>query len=347
MQQNAVFTQALASSGSTPMTWGISAGNLPAGLGINSSTGVISGTPTGTGAYSFTVQATNPFGSDTQVLSGTIAAGVTPPNIVTTSFGTLTQNTAFALTLARTGDTPMTWTVSSGVLPEGLALNATTGEITGTPTLPGAYSVTIMATNSGGSDTQIFSGSVSAIAVTKSIFGSASPGNHVAYNDGAVGMELGSRFYATKPIRILGARLWNPVGSDAGFLAADLTAHLWGQDYTGTNMLKAMPAGSPARTKVSSGVRTAGTWTNILFDTPMDFLPVAAAANGPDVVLVSFMIGTGIYYVFSTGVQPLALVSTQEAGVFLAEADLPRPFGTVQAPNDSTHYGADILFEVI
>jgi hypothetical protein len=41
--------------GAAPFTWSISSGSLPTGLSINSSTGVISGTPTGSGT-SFTVQ---------------------------------------------------------------------------------------------------------------------------------------------------------------------------------------------------------------------------------------------------------------------------------------------------
>lgn len=43
--------------------FGISAGALPAGVTLNSSTGVISGTPTTAGANSFTVQARDDYGN--------------------------------------------------------------------------------------------------------------------------------------------------------------------------------------------------------------------------------------------------------------------------------------------
>jgi hypothetical protein len=48
------------------LSWSVVAGQLPAGLMLNSSTGVISGTPTGPGAYSFTVLVTDGRGDSGQ-----------------------------------------------------------------------------------------------------------------------------------------------------------------------------------------------------------------------------------------------------------------------------------------
>ena len=50
------YSQTLAAEGTPPYTWSIVSGNLPAGLWLNNSTGVISGTPTSAGTSSFTVQ---------------------------------------------------------------------------------------------------------------------------------------------------------------------------------------------------------------------------------------------------------------------------------------------------
>ena len=48
--------QLQASGGTTPYTWSVSAGTLPAGITL-SSQGLLSGTPSVSGAFSFTVQA--------------------------------------------------------------------------------------------------------------------------------------------------------------------------------------------------------------------------------------------------------------------------------------------------
>ncbi len=66
-----------ASGGKIPYTWSITVGTLPVGLSLNSTTGAISGTPTATGSFSFTVQATDsgtPAQSATSALSITVVA---------------------------------------------------------------------------------------------------------------------------------------------------------------------------------------------------------------------------------------------------------------------------------
>ena len=73
-QVNALYSEVLAATGTTPLTWTVSAGTLPTGLTLNATSGVISGTPVVEGASTFTVQATNGAGSDTQSLSITIEA---------------------------------------------------------------------------------------------------------------------------------------------------------------------------------------------------------------------------------------------------------------------------------
>lgn len=70
------YSQTLAANGGTgPYTYAVTAGSLPAGLSLNSSTGVISGTPTGTGTATFTVTATDSTSATgSQSLSLTVAA---------------------------------------------------------------------------------------------------------------------------------------------------------------------------------------------------------------------------------------------------------------------------------
>ena len=169
MTQGAAFSQILAVNGTPPFTFSVSAGSLPAGLSLNTSDGSISGTPSASGSYSFTVQASNSVGSDTQAYSGTVTSSPVAPTITTTTLNSLTQSTSFSQTLNATGTAPLTWTVSAGTLPSGLSLNSATGAITGSPTGSGAYSFTVQATNTAGSDTQAYSGTIASSGTAPTI----------------------------------------------------------------------------------------------------------------------------------------------------------------------------------
>ena len=147
------YSQTLAGSGgTTPYTWSVSVGTLPAGLSLNSTTGVISGTPTATGTVNFTVMATDsatPAATATKALSITVTTTAAALTVTTASLPGATTGTAYSQTLAASGGTPpYTWSVSTGTLPAGLGLNATTGVISGTPTAAGTVNFTVMATDS-------------------------------------------------------------------------------------------------------------------------------------------------------------------------------------------------------
>ncbi len=146
--QNAAYSTTLtATGGTTPYSWSISVGTLPAGLTLASSTGVISGTPTGTGTSNFTVQVTDA-SSATASKPLSITVGTTPPTVTTTSLPNGTQNAAYSVTLTATGGTtPYTWSISAGTLPAGLNLASSTGMISGTPTGSGTSNFTVQVTD--------------------------------------------------------------------------------------------------------------------------------------------------------------------------------------------------------
>jgi len=143
---SAAYSQTLAASGGrSPYTWSRSAGTLPNGLTL-SSAGVISGTPTASGTFNFTVTVTDSAttrASVNKALSITVSAASSALSITTSSLANATVGTAYSQTLAASGGrTPYTWSRYSGTLPTGLTINSS-GVISGTPTATGTFSFTV------------------------------------------------------------------------------------------------------------------------------------------------------------------------------------------------------------
>ena len=139
-----------ASGGTAPYSYAVLSGSLPTGLSLNAGTGAITGTPSATGAFNFTIQATDAT-PNTGTRNYTINVG---SNILAVSPASLpngTQGTAYSQTVSASGGTgPYTFALSSGALPAGLSLNAGTGVISGTPSGSGVSTFTIRATDSVG-----------------------------------------------------------------------------------------------------------------------------------------------------------------------------------------------------
>jgi hypothetical protein len=147
------YNQTLTASGGTGpySAWTVTAGTLPAGLALNSSTGAITGTPTTSNAagVSITVRVNDSYGcQDTQVISLQICPVI---SLSPTSLGAATVGTAYSQTVTATGGaTPYSYAVSAGALPTWATLNASTGAITGTPSGTTNASFTIRATDANG-----------------------------------------------------------------------------------------------------------------------------------------------------------------------------------------------------
>ena len=132
--------QMTASGGALPYTYTVAAGALPAGLSLNSSTGVVSGTPSATGT--FTLQVTDGDGtvaSTTCAFTVNAALTVSCPVVSTGVVGVAFNQ----LVTASGGVAPYTYSVATGALPAGLGLNAATGAVSGTPSSPGSFTVRV------------------------------------------------------------------------------------------------------------------------------------------------------------------------------------------------------------
>ena len=132
----------------SPNSYGVTP-PLPAGLSLNTSTGLISGTPSSSAAQNnYTISASNAGGTGQGSLTLTISA---PPAPVISSAGTATatSGTAFSYTITASGN-PTSFGATP--LPAWASFNATTGVISGTPgpSNVGTVVIALTATNPSG-----------------------------------------------------------------------------------------------------------------------------------------------------------------------------------------------------
>ena len=145
------FNQTLnASGGGEPYTFTVTAGTLPNGLALNSTSGLISGVPASSGTSNFTIMATDANGCAGSrayaIVVNNACSGITviPVNA---NLPTGTAGQPYSQTFgAGGGVTPYTFSISEGVLPAGLSL-ASGGALTGAPTITGTFNFTVQATD--------------------------------------------------------------------------------------------------------------------------------------------------------------------------------------------------------
>jgi hypothetical protein len=129
-----------ATGGSPPYIY--SASGLPPGLSLNTSTGIIFGTPTTVGPYAVSGSVTDTAGniatiSCTIVISAAVSS--TPLQISFAGSAGLIGLAYQGALIATGGVSPYTYSLASGSLPTSLSLSASTGAITGNPTVSGTF----------------------------------------------------------------------------------------------------------------------------------------------------------------------------------------------------------------
>ena len=138
-----------ASGGTSPYSWSISSGPLPAGLSL-SSTGTISGTPTVGGSFPFTVAVKDAASASASASLSINVVSAPPLQITSSQLPGGTVSSAYSATLNASGGTsPYSWSVSSGTLPTGLSLSSS-GSLSGTPTVAGAFPFTVAVKDAAG-----------------------------------------------------------------------------------------------------------------------------------------------------------------------------------------------------
>ncbi|WDK49659.1 putative Ig domain-containing protein [Xanthomonas campestris pv. campestris] len=160
-------TIAPATGGTAPYSYALSAGVLPNGVVLDTATGGLSGMPTLSGTFNFTLTVTDstpsPAAQANQSYTLSIAGATLVPSQPT--LPPAVRGTPYSQVLTATGGVaPYTYSVASGTLPAGLTL-ASNGVLSGTPTAEGSTSFTIAVADAGNATaTQAYTFTVSTAA---------------------------------------------------------------------------------------------------------------------------------------------------------------------------------------
>lgn len=156
-----------ATGGTAPYSYALTAGALPSGVVLDAATGALSGTPTVSGTFNFTLTVTDstpsPAAQASQSYTLSIAGATLVPGQPT--LPPAVRGTPYSQVLTATGGVaPYTYSVASGTLPAGLTL-ASNGVLSGTPTAEGSTSFTIAVADAGNATaTQAYTFTVSTAA---------------------------------------------------------------------------------------------------------------------------------------------------------------------------------------
>ena len=219
MQVGQPYAQANTARGGTPAyTFTLPNGALPAGTTLDPATGMVSGTPTAVGPFSYTVAVIDSAGapqSASQTISGSIVPGIPALSLASTPSPTLQADQSYWQVNVASGGTPVyRYSVTAGRLPAGTTLDASNGFVAGTATTSGAFSYAITATDSGTpaqTAMQSISGTINAVATTTAL--------SVSHNPAMVGQSV-LLTTAVTPSRRRRARSATPTAPRAAGIAS-------------------------------------------------------------------------------------------------------------------------------
>lgn len=287
------YNQPIAETGGAgTLTYSVTVGSLPAGLNLSSSTGAITGTPTGpAGTVNFTVQVKDASTVSPQTATKALSITVNQAPAITSANNTpFTAGVAGTFTVTSTGS-PTPSLTETGALPAGVTFvdnGNGTATLSGTAAGTGTYPFTITASNGVGSNaTQNFTLTIGQSAAITS-------GNSATFTVGAAG---------TFTVATTGFPA--PSLTETGALPAGVTLV---DNHNGTATLAGTPAAGTGGTysfsiKAHNGIGTDATQT---FTLTVNQAPAITSANS-----TTFAVGTaGTFSVTTTGFPASTLTAT-------------------------------------
>ena len=261
-----------------------SASPLPAGLSVNTATGVISGTPSAAATTAITVGAINAGGTGTATLTLTVAPAPLPAPVITsptTASGTV--GTAFTYTITATNSSTG---FTATPLPAGLTLNGSSGVISGIPTTSGTPTITVGASNTGGTGN----------ATLTLTIASAPPSAPVITSLATASATVGQAFTYTI----------TATNSPTGFTATTLPSGLSLDAVTG--IISGIPTTSGTPTITVGAINTGGTGNATLTLTIAPALPAAPVITS--LTTASATVGQTFTYTITATNSPTGFTAT-------------------------------------
>lgn len=305
-----------AGGGTAPHTFAVSAGSLPPGLSLTTN-GELSGTPTRSGNFPFTVTATDSTGG-TGSQSYTLAIAAPVIEINPTSLPAATYDTAYSQTLTASGGAlPLVLSVTTGTLPYGLTLSSA-GVLSGTPLAAENTAFTITATDANGeTGSRAYSINVAPTVPDAPTGISATAGDTQASVSFQPPQKTGGTSISSYIVTASPADVMPVTGQSSPIIVNGLTN---GQSYTFTVTAEnSVGAGSPSASSNSVTPRAAQT---ITFTNPgtqtFGTTPTLTATSDSGLTPVFTSSTTAVCTVTTTGI--LAFVST---GTCTINADQP------------------------
>jgi hypothetical protein len=138
------YSQTLSVTPAGSYTFSLVQGSLPSGISLNPTTGVISGTTSVVGSFSFKVQATAANGCGT-VNTYSLAIACPSINVSPALLPNGQIGTPYSQVISASPPWSYSFSLSSGTLPPGLGIDPLTGQLSGTPTANGTFNFTVSA----------------------------------------------------------------------------------------------------------------------------------------------------------------------------------------------------------